>query len=91
MITYRIFYWGLEIGLLEINEQGQHRYTPIPETTQQLSLAPFRVLETGQDWGPPIPLLQNRINNARRFHTEQDITSVTDHFRLLMAEGGADA
>ncbi len=90
MIAYRIFYWGLEIGLLEINEQGQHRYTPIPETTRQVSLAPFRELETGQDWGRPIPLFQNRINDARRFHAERDITRVTDHFRMLIVEDGEE-
>lgn len=29
MVKYRIFKGRVEIGLLEINEKGYHRYTPI--------------------------------------------------------------
>lgn len=38
MITYRIFYWGLEIGLPEINEQGS---TAIPLSQKPPNRSPW--------------------------------------------------
>ncbi|MDE7478782.1 MAG: hypothetical protein K2M91_12705 [Lachnospiraceae bacterium] len=38
MKKYRIFQHDVEIGLLEINEKGQHRYTPVEEQTDGFRL-----------------------------------------------------
>ena len=88
MILYKVFCENVEIGLLEINEQGQHRYTPIPEHVKLVknSIMPFYEMVDGQDWGSPIPILKNRIENAKRFGTEKDISSHTDSFRLVMVD-----
>ena len=39
MIKYRIFQDDVEIGLLEINEKGQHRYTPVEEQMENIKKA----------------------------------------------------
>ncbi len=88
MKKYRIFQHDVEIGLLEINEKGQHRYTPVEEQMESIKKACrlFPELYTKSDWREPIPVLQNRINDASRFGQEKDITNQTDSFRLLMTE-----
>lgn len=88
MVKYRIFKGNVEIGLLEINENGYHRYTPIEEQIEYARriYSIFPELYTKSDWREPIPVLQNRINDAKRFGQEKDITNQTDDFRLLMIE-----
>lgn len=86
MIKYRIFDNNVEIGLLEINEKGQHRYTPIESQIEYIrrTCSPFWEFYTKSDWREPIPVLQNRINDARRFGQKKDITNQTDTFRLFL-------
>lgn len=83
MIKYRIF-----IDNIEINDNGYHKYKPIEEQIEYARriCSLFPELYTKSDWREPIPVLQNRINDAKHFGQEKDITNQTDGFRLLMME-----
>ena len=86
MTVYDIYYKDVYIGLLEINERGQHRYTPNAEgigKDEKIIPLDYRMTKY-KDWGEPIPILKNKIARAKRFGHEEDITSHTDHFRLVM-------
>lgn len=86
MIKYEVFHDDIKIGLLEINEEGQHRYTPIEEHMEYIKTScwPFYELWEKSEWREPIPLLKNRIEDARRFHCEENIRNQTDGYRLIM-------
>jgi len=88
MIRYRIDCHDITIAYLEIKD-GMHRCIPVPEglehpDVQKVSI-PYELKE-GQDWGGPIPFLQNKINDAVRFGRENNIGSFTDPFRLVMID-----
>lgn len=85
-MIYAVFYDAIKIGCLEINEKGQHRYTPVEERMEYIktSCSIFYELCEKSEWREPIPLFKNRIEDARRFHCEKDIQNQTDDFRLLM-------
>lgn len=84
-MKYNIFYKDTKIGVLEINEIGQHRYTPddtgIKEFKESLSI--FYELLVPTDWREPIPFFENRIRDAKRFSQENDISNQTDLFRMV--------
>lgn len=84
-VVYNILYKQTMIGVLEIREDGMHKYTPnitgIQDVKNEVSLI-HEMLE-GCDWRDPIPFFQNRIDRACIFSHEDDITTHTDHFRML--------
>lgn len=84
-MKYTIFYDEVKIGVLEINERGQHKYTPDENGVEQVKdkvLLMHDMLEK-TDWRDPIPFFENRIENAKRFSHENDIYSHTDCFRMV--------
>ena len=83
-LRYRIFCGETAIGLLEIDGE-RHRYMPDPAGTARAGEKTplFHPLETGQDWGAPIPFFANRLQNAKRFGRENDTASFTDPFRMI--------
>ena len=88
MTVYTILYKDIVIGRLEIDEAGRHRYTPREEGAAFLAnelILPAE-MRLPQDWGKPIPIFQNKIRNAERFGRERDITSFTDHFRMILED-----
>lgn len=84
-MKYLIFYEDVQIGVLEINAAGQHKYTPnISETNKvkdKVSLYYELLTETG--WREPIPIFKNKIDDAKKFAQESDIASHTDSFRMV--------
>ena len=84
-MKYLVFYKNVEIGVLEINDLGQHKYTPNPtgvlSVKDQISAINELMLES--EWREPIPFFKIRIDNAKRFSKENDIKSHTDHFRMV--------
>lgn len=85
MIKYRVFYNDIEMGMLAINDKGQHKFMPIEEPLSRIKDNKlFYELYEKTEWREPIPVFENRIKDARRFQQEKDIWSHTDRFRLLM-------
>lgn len=84
MIKYEILYKQTKIGVLEVNEQGQHKYTPdlngIENVKNEVSLSHYMLEKT--DWKAPIPFFKNRIENAKRF-PKVKIGYHTDNFRMI--------
>lgn len=84
-MKYTIFYKDTKIGVLEINTDGQHRYTPNDEginaVKNEVALTHEMMEKTG--WREPIPFFKNRIENATRFNREHEIDSHTDLFRMI--------
>ena len=81
---YQVFYKDVEIGLLEVNEQGQHRYVVNSEAVNKIKdevpLIPEML--NGTEWGEPIPFFKERLENGSRF----DLTVIqyhTDFFRMV--------
>lgn len=85
MIRYNVYCKKIKIGVLEINEEGLHRYTPIEEGIRYIenSVPLLHDLEVKSDWREPIPFLNNRIRDAKRFNTEDYIFNHTDPFVLI--------
>ena len=84
LLKYQVFYKEIEIGLLEVNENGQYRYTANSEAVESIKnevpLIP-EMLE-GTEWVDPIPFFKERIDNGGRF----DLTVIqyhTDFFRMV--------
>ena len=86
MTAYDIYCKDVCIGLLEIDERGQHRYTPIAEGIGKVEkIVPLYYHMTNyRDWGEPIPIWKNKIARAKRFGHEKDISSHTDPFMMVM-------
>lgn len=86
-MRYRIFYKDVEIGVLEVSADGnQHKYTPnLDGIVLVKDHAPLskRMLEGTQGWEDAIPFFKNRIEDAKRFAHEEDITKHTDNIRML--------
>lgn len=84
-MRYTVFYGKTQIGVLEINDKGQHRYTPdvIGTETVKTSISLFYELLEKSDWREPIPLFKNRIEDAKRFSQEDYISNQTDDFILV--------
>ena len=84
-MIYTVFYGKTQIGVLEINDRGQHRYTPdvIGTETVKTSISLFHELLEKSDWRDPILLFKNRIDDASRFSQEDYISNQTDNFVLV--------
>ena len=83
-MKYQIFYKEIEIGLLEVNETGQHRYTANSEAVQKIKEEVPLIPEmlNGTDWREPIPFFEERILNASRFDLAV-IQYHTDLFKMV--------
>ena len=84
-MQYKVFYQKTKIGVLEINEKNQYKYTPDVKGTQKVkkSIEIFYEMLVASDWRDPIPFFQNRISDATRFSQEKDIKNQTDPFRMI--------
>lgn len=84
-MKYNVFYKDIKIGVLEINEKGQHKYTPDETGIQKVkeSISIFYEILVQTDWREPIPFFENRIRDAKRFSQENDISNQTDSFRMI--------
>ena len=87
-MKYKIFFEETQIGVLEINEKGQYKYTPDEEGTEKVknSISIFYEMLVASDWRDPIPFFQNRINDEKRFKQEDEISNQTDSFRMIREE-----
>lgn len=87
-MAYTAYYRGIKIGVLEINDKGQHRYTPDSKGTETVrpSISVFYELLKKSEWQEPIPLFKNRIEDAKRFSQEDAISNQTDDFVLVRVE-----
>lgn len=87
-MKYIVFYKETKIGVLEINDKGQHKYTPDDTGTKKVkeSISIFYELLVASDWREPIPFFENRIRDAKRFAKENDISNQTDSFRMLRVD-----
>ena len=90
MIEYIILCKNVKIGILQINDRNEYKYIPdengINIIKDEISLFSFMLNETNFD--KPIPYFQNKINDAKKFSTEDDIISHTDPFRMILIKGG---
>ena len=82
-MVYKVFYNDQLIGYLE-SESGKHRYSINKDMNAEMkaSLSIFPELLENSDWRDPIPVLENRIRDARRFGITDNISQQTDSFRL---------
>ena len=85
MIRYAIYCKEIQIGILEI-QNGLYRYTPDFENVEKVKYEIHLIHEMLQksDWRKPIPFFEERIYNASRFGTEDNIKYHTDPFRMIM-------
>ena len=88
MTKYIVFCDKIKIGVLEINDQNQYRYTPNTKGTKKAktSISLFDELLEKSDWRTPIPLFKNRIEDAKRFSQEDCISNQTDDFVLVKSK-----
>ena len=85
MEKYTVLYGTTPIGVLEINERGQHRYTPNTEGIEAVrtSISLFYELLEKSDWREPIMVLKNRLDDAKRFGEIDYISNQTDNLILI--------
>ena len=83
-LIYQIFYKEILIGILEVNESGQYRYTPDLEAVAGIKneVPLIREMLEKSDWREPIPFFKERIENASRFNLEV-IRYHTDLFKMV--------
>ena len=64
-MKYKVFYQKTKIGVLEINEKNQYKYTPDVKGTQKVkeSIEIFYEMLVASDWRDPIPFFQNLVYN----------------------------
>ena len=88
-MKYTVYYKETVIGILEINGEGKHKYTPDDdgiEAVKNETLLMHELLEKS-DWRSPIPFFRTSIEDAKRFSQEKDIRSHTNHFRMRLCDG----
>lgn len=83
-MKYTILYNGVEIGVLETNAAGQHKYTPNDEGIERVKneVSLIREMLVASDWREPIPFFSERIENAKRFNLDV-IGYQTDLFTMV--------
>lgn len=88
MKKYKIFYKNVKIGVLQINDKGQYKYTPDQVGTEQVkdNISIFYEMLVESDWRDPIPFFENRIKDAERFDQEKNISNQTDSFKLILED-----
>ena len=87
-MRYKIYFKNVFIGMLEISDEGKHKYDPCEEGIKQVENEVVLIHEMTEKsaWREPIPFFYNRIENAKRFAKENDISSQTDYFRMVKVE-----
>lgn len=87
-MKYEIYCKSTLIGVLEVNCDGQHKYTPNKEGVEiakkEVSLS--HEMQVESDWREPIPFFKNRIENAKRFSDGEIIGYHTDQFKMIRIE-----
>lgn len=87
-MKYEIYCKNTLIGVLEVNSDGQHKYTPNKEGVEiakkEVSLS--HEMQVESDWREPIPFFKNRIENAKRFSDGEIIGYHTDQFKMIRIE-----
>ncbi|MCD7813159.1 MAG: hypothetical protein LUH20_03740 [Lachnospiraceae bacterium] len=93
MISYKILFEGIEIGILDTDtEKIMHRYTHDEAGLNEMKekgFEPFRFMDFYKDtgWTKPIPFFENRIRNCRKFKENPKVIGYhTDPFRLVLIE-----
>lgn len=86
-MKYQVLYKEVEIGVLEINAVGQHKYTPNHEGVRQIEneVSLIREMQVASDWRDPIPFFSERIENAQRFNLRV-ISYQTDLFKMVKVD-----
>lgn len=81
---YEIFYRNILIGILYINPEGLYKYVPDIANTEKVKaeISIIKEMLTGTEWVEPIPFFKNRIEAAKRFSLEDDISTQKDLFRF---------
>ena len=84
-MKYAVFYQDTKIGILEINEKGQHKYTPDVVGTEAVKdrIAIFYEMLNKTEWRDPIPFFENRIRDAKKFSSDDVISKQTDSFKMV--------
>ena len=84
IVKFLIYCKDIEIGLLEVNEKGQHKYTPNEEGVARVKDEIHLIHEMlkKSDWRNPIPFFEERIENASRFSLDV-ISYHTDSFKMV--------
>ena len=86
-MKYNVLYKDVEIGVLEINAVGQHKYTPNYEGVSQIKdeVSLIREMLVASDWRNPIPFFSERIENAQKFNLRV-IRYQTDFFKMVRSD-----
>ena len=84
-MKYKIFYEDTLIGILEIDEKNQYKYTPDEEGTdlKRNEISIFPELLDKYDEQKPIALFKSRIKDAEYFGNTDVISKQTDPFKLV--------
>ena len=87
-MKYEIYFKNTLIGVLEVNIDGQHKYTPNKEGVEiaQTGVSLSHEMQVESDWREPIPFFKNRIENAKRFSDGKIIGYHTDSFKMIHVE-----
>ena len=83
-MKYIVIYGQTEIGELEINSKGMHRYTPNMEGEEEekVKISLSNELQVKSEWRDPIPFFKERLDNASGFQSDV-IAYHTDLFRMV--------
>lgn len=83
-MKFKVLYKEVEIGMLEINAVGQHKYTPNHEGVRQIEneVSLIREMLVASQWRDPIPFFSERIENAQKFNLRV-IGYQTDLFKMV--------
>lgn len=86
-MKFKVLYKEVEIGVLEINADGQHKYTPNHEGVRQIEneVSLIREMLVASDWRNPIPFFEERIKNAQKFNLSV-IRYQTDFFKMVRVD-----
>ena len=85
-MKYKVYCNNIFIGLLEISDDGRHKYTPDSEGVEiaKKNFSLSHEMVEPSDWREPIPFFKNRIENAKRFSEGKVISSHTDSIKMVL-------
>ncbi len=84
MIMYQLFYREHLIGVLEVNPENKHKFTPNEEgvkLAKEITSLTKEMMEGTDGFVEPIPFFQNRLMNMER-NGLSEINYQTDYFLL---------
>lgn len=87
MEEYKISYRGVFVGTLKRKAEESkimHQFIPAQNLPQDVKekIKVFPELFEAAGWREPIPMLENRIRDAKRFDDAENIVNQTDGFEL---------